>query len=198
MMDLPLIAPDETQNPALEFVRQVLKTIRQRLSRGNIARSALPRVNLWLEQQWNKFSLEYPGPWELAQGLPVRGLVAWIEACNFYLRWRISESRAPHPFLAAPRELRVSTPLGTAGAWTFTAYYEGRNTPRLAAMREGETLLWRLYQHDSALPGRGKRQLAEAMRRAQLVNFLAGTQWASPAPQGTLGVPYAQNPGAGA
>ena len=174
------------ENPAHDFVQRMLAALRQRLEARPVSRSAAPKVQHWYTQLWTRFSKEHPGPWHIAEGCTVAGLAAWLDHGHVYLRWLTAPEtwhRLPH----SPGEAREVCPLGIWGKWELSAAFDGHNSPRLSAEKDGERFDWLLYYHRTTDV---EKPLREAMRRAQLVNFLAGTQWAKPDKVGSLGVPY--------
>lgn len=188
-MSLPIIIGPQT-TPARAFLDNVIALLQQRLARGAIARSSGPSVHRWAMSLWNDFSHAYPGPWFLAEDLQVYGLAPWLDH-GLYLRWRTSRATRSFRLPPSPYEAHETIPLGTFSGFTLAVDFDGPVAPRLSAAQADRMLEWKLYQ-PGPMNEQNPKPLLEALRRANLVNSLAGTQWAKPNSAGSLGVPFTQ------
>jgi len=131
---------------------------------------------------------QHPGPWFLAEGCQVHNLAPWLDH-GLYLRWRTAKATQAFRLPPGPYEAHETIPLGTFMGFTLSAFFDGPDAPRLSAEGPNNTLEWKLYQ-PGPLTEKRPKPLMEALRRANLVNCLAGTQWAKPDRYGTLGIPF--------
>lgn len=186
-MSFPQLITSKQADPRAEFfVKNVHETLKQRFSQKSVSRFDLPSLQLWLDQQFAGCLEASPAPWLLAEGCAVIGIGVWFSEGNLFVRWRTGISTGQRTVIPAfdPGE---PAELGNYGDYALKGDISYPAAPLLSACCPGKDEQWTISKVEPVENSPGVIQ--EAFRRARLVNLFAGTEWATPCPYGTMGIP---------
>ena len=155
------------------YMEQAINALKARFEGRPVSRSHHEDIQHGLDAGWRAFARDSPGPWLLAEGCEVKGLLACVAKGILTYSWKTDFTDGQRH---ACKLRQGMSALGYRGARDLYAQTIPPNQGYLFAASERGLMEWRLCD----IRWETKDPLfVDAMRRARAANALYGTKWAA-------------------